>query len=113
MERASIRLLPRSGPDPDWRDAVNQRACDRMMDYDARIVGLEREIDRLRGERAYTTRARRVALRRERQRLIPLYNEAVLDFGAGLVAGLNTRLIENGNNPDTMSSTDGHQLHLW
>lgn len=44
--REPIRLIPRSGPDPDLRDRINSSVYERIAEPDERLAMIEREFAR-------------------------------------------------------------------
>jgi hypothetical protein len=87
-EPPTIRLIPRSGPDPDWRDDVNQRLADRIERAQQAMRRVEAEWHSLRGRRDLASRSRRIVLRRRRRDLVDVNNQAVRDLHIGLMAAL-------------------------
>lgn len=84
--KAPIRLIPRSGSDPDLRDEVNGIVYDRLSDLYWKLEALDQEFKQLARRRDWASNMRRRAIKAEKAELIPQFLQALKDFEIGIIA---------------------------
>ena len=87
---APIRLIPRSGSDPDLRDDLNGQLERRIIELAGRCDHLLLNIRCLRHCRGYAQRARRVALKREHREAYGMLRTACYDFEIAIRAAFDS-----------------------
>ncbi|HAI10609.1 MAG TPA: hypothetical protein DCM28_02820 [Phycisphaerales bacterium] len=84
----SIRLIPRSGSDPDRRDEINQDLSDRINEASAQLLLWERQLMRLRGSTSYADQMLAMSLTVQHADLIGKVYQMEEDLFTGLIAAL-------------------------
>jgi hypothetical protein len=84
----SIRLIPRSGSDPDRRDEINQDLSDRINEASAQLLLWERQLMRLRGSTSYADQMLAMSLTVQHAELIGKVYKWEEDLFTGMIAAL-------------------------
>lgn len=86
--KAPLRLIPRSGSNPDLRDELRERAEEEIVRYDRLIVEINGQIDDCQDERA------KHELNQKRDRLVDNYHAAIRDWQISMEAAFAEALAD-------------------
>ncbi|MFG0251211.1 MAG: hypothetical protein ACF8OB_20185 [Phycisphaeraceae bacterium JB051] len=84
----SIRLIPRSGSDPDRRDEINQELNDKINEASAQLLLWERQLLRLAGSTSYTDQMLALSLTVQHAELMGKVFRWEKDLFTGLIAAM-------------------------